>query len=83
MHKAPTVQALQVAELIAACVGNENKSANKTLEVIASNVAPPRTLEEMLEEQPVEITVEELREKQVSIQSMHAVHACAISFQCF
>lgn len=53
--------------MIASCVTNQDKSANKTLEVIASNVAPPRTLEEMLVEQPVEITVEELREKQVCL----------------
>lgn len=64
---------LQVAEVVAACVANEGTSANKTLEVIASDVAPPRTLEEMLVEQPVEITVEELREKQVCMQSMHYI----------
>ena len=56
---------LQVAEVIAACVANPDLSANKTIEVVASDVAPPRPLEEMLEDQPVEITVEELRERQV------------------
>jgi hypothetical protein len=69
---------LQVAELIATCVANSDLSANKTIEIVASDTVPPRPLEEQLMEAPQEISIEELRQKQVRAESWRVcMHVCA------
>lgn len=53
------VSRLQVAELITAAVLNPDLASNKCLELVAETTAPERSLEDLLDSLPTEITKEE------------------------
>lgn len=64
------VSRLQVAEVVAACLSDTEASGNKTLEVVAEEGAPEPDFDAMLAEIEPEISIEEMREKQVAIADL-------------
>ena len=61
------ISRLQVAELVAACLGNLEASGNKIVEAVAEEEAPERDLEELLGAIEPEISLEEQAERQAAI----------------